>query len=60
MRAVFCHIDVIFEANAESAGEDNHRLVRKAHAWGQRRSVASDDIGRLVDFEAETMTGAMR
>src|SRR5690606_4505323 len=48
------------QPDAELAGQVDAGLVRKAHAGGERRGFAVDEIDRLVPFHADAVAGAVR
>src|SRR5690349_7144746 len=58
--AVLRHVEMILEADAEFAGDADHRLVREAHADIQRRVVVQDEIGTFMPVETDAVTRAMR
>ena len=51
---------MILQPDAEFLREDDHRLVRKAHAGRKPRCVAAHDIGFFVNFEAKAVTDTVR
>ena len=51
---------MIFEPYAELVGHADHRLVAEAHALFQRRVVAADEVGPLVNIQSDAMAGTMR
>src|SRR5207344_2896450 len=50
---------VILEPDAELPGDVDARLVRKHHAWLERKGVALHEIGPFVAVHAHAMTHAM-
>lgn len=58
--AYFGHMEVIFEPDAEAVWNDDHWLVREAHAWLKHGAVTLHQVRRLVDREADPVPGAVR
>src|SRR6185369_15043401 len=54
------HVEAILQPHAELARQIDAGLVRKAHADGQPRRLAMDEIDRLMPVEADTVARAMR
>lgn len=59
-RAVFGHVEVVFQADAELAGHADHRFVAEAHARRQGRGVAAYQVGAFVDLHADAVPGTVR
>src|SRR5882757_4517041 len=57
--AVFGDVPVIFEADAELAGDVDAGLVGEAHAGGERCGVAADEVGPLVAVHADAVADAV-
>src|SRR5258708_9402340 len=58
LAAVFCDVPVVFEADAELAGDVDAGFVGEAHAWGERGGVAADEVGPLVAVHADAVADA--
>src|SRR5436190_8621452 len=59
-RAFRRHVEAIFEADPELPGKVDSRLVGKAHAGGERRGLAVDEVDRLVPVHADSVAGSVR
>src|SRR5690348_5645609 len=58
--AVLGHVEMVLEADAELAGDADHRLVREAHADVEWRVVVQDEIGTFMTVETDAMPRAVR
>src|SRR3954471_2460922 len=54
------HVEAIFEADSELAGQIETGLVGEAHARAERHRLATDEVDRLVAVEADAVAGAVR
>src|SRR6266478_3509094 len=59
LAAVFGDVPVVFEADAELAGDVDAGLVGEAHAWGEWGGVAADEVGPLVAVHADAVAEAV-
>src|SRR5580693_8718176 len=57
--AVFGEVPVVFEADAELAGDVDAGLVGEAHAGGERGGVAADEVGPLVAVHTNAVADAV-
>ena len=57
--AVFGDVPVVFEADAEFAGDVDAGFVGEAHAGGEGCGVAADEIGPLVAVHADAVADTM-
>src|SRR3954468_3157569 len=51
--------NAILDADAELAGDVDARLVAEDHPGTQRGAIATDQVGLLVDVEAEAVADAV-
>src|SRR5258708_8221815 len=58
LAAVFGDVPVVFEADAELAGDVDAGFVGEAHAWGEWGGVAADEVGPLVAVHADAVAEA--
>ena len=56
LRPLFGHVKVIFEPDTKLAGNHNHGFIRETHALGERRVVASNKVGPLMNIEANPVS----
>ena len=56
LRPLIGHVKVVFQSNAKLAGNHNHGFVRETHALGERRVVASNKVGPLMNIEANPVS----
>ena len=59
LRAIFRDVHVVFQAHSEFARDVDARLIAEGHAAGQRRVVASHQIGPFVAVHADSMSHAV-
>ena len=59
LAAVFGDVPVVFETDAELAGDVDAGFVGEAHAWSQRSGVAANEIGPLVAVHADAVADAV-
>ena len=57
--AVFGDVPVVFEADAELAGDVDAGLVGEAHACGEWGGVAADEVGPFVAVHADAVADAV-
>ena len=57
--AVFGDVPVVFEADAELASDVDAGFVGEAHADGEWRGVAADEVGPLVPVHADAVAYAV-
>ncbi len=60
LAAVFGEVPVVFEADAELAGDVDARFVGEAHAGSERCGVAADEVGPLMAVHADAMAETVR
>src|ERR1700733_9938080 len=56
--SVFRDVPVVFEADAEFAGDIDAGFVGEAHAGGERSGVAADEIGPFVAVHTDAVAEA--
>jgi len=59
LAAVFGDVPVIFEADAELAGDVDAGLVGETHTCGEGRCVATDEVGPFVAVHADAVAYAV-
>src|SRR6202011_569481 len=59
LAAVCGDVPVVFEADAELAGDVDAGFVGEAHAGGERCGVAADEVGPLVAVHADAVAQAV-
>src|SRR5438046_3116914 len=57
--AVFDDVPIVFEADAELAGDVDAGFVGETHAGGERGGVAADQVGPFVAVHADAVTYAV-
>src|SRR6476661_2657270 len=58
-RAIFGDVHVVFQAHPEFARDVDTRLIAEGHASGQRRAVATHQIGPFVTVHADSVSYAV-
>src|SRR5437868_10219495 len=53
------HVEAVFEADSELAGDVDSGLVGEAHAGGELGRLAVDEVDRLVPLHADAVAGAV-
>src|SRR5271170_6713717 len=59
LAAVFGDVPIVFEADAELAGDVDAGFVGETHARGERGGVAADEVGPLVAVHADAVADAV-
>src|ERR1700750_2026918 len=59
LAAVFGDVPVVFEADAELAGDVDAGFVGEAHAGGEGRGIAADEIRPFVSVHADSVADTM-
>ncbi len=59
LRSLFGHVKVIFQSDAELAGNHDHGFVRKTHALSEWRVIPPNKVRALMNVKANTVPGSM-